>query len=146
MKKTNEIILNQNNIERLHSQFYRVYFGHYVDTYFDPQNKIYFHPPVHRYVKISDIEKSKDFYDALMKFEETFKGYNILTTLSPKDNLIYSKKFIFVPTFWNAKLVSLFEVKTACKKLLEIAKKQGIGFYKKHELRRVAMQDLQLEK
>ena len=145
MKKTNEFVLNQKNIERLHSEFYRVYFGHYADSYFDPQNKIYFHPPVHRYVKISDIKKSKEFYNALMKFEEAIAGYNIFSTLSPRDQLLFLDGSTFVPTFWNAKYTTLFKVKTACKKMLEVAKKQGIGFYKKHELRKVAMQDLQLE-
>lgn len=142
----NNIVLNEKNIDRLHPDFYKVFFGHYANVYYDAVSRTYFHPVVYRYVKKTDIYKIPDFYKALMEYEKSIKNQNIISTLSPMDNLIYSNKLVFVPSFWNSELKPLFEVKTACKNMLEIAKKHKINFYKKNELRKVMIQDFQLQK
>lgn len=144
--KNNDIVLSDKYIERLHPDFYKVFFGYYAVTSYSAESQAYFHPLVYRYIKKSDIQKSPEFYDALIKYQKTIEGKKILSSLSPADNLIFSNKLMFVPTFWNTNLTALAEVKAACKDMLEIAKKQKIGFYKKSELRKVEMQDFQFEK
>ena len=125
--KNNDIVLSDKYIERLHPDFYKVFFGYYAVTSYSAESQAYFHPLVYKYQK-------------------TIEGKKILSSLSPADNLIFSNKLMFVPTFWNTNLTALAEVKAACKDMLEIAKKQKIGFYKKSELRKVEMQDFQFEK
>lgn len=145
MEESN-IVFNEKNVERLHPDFYKVFFGYYANVSYDAESQTYFHPLVFRYVKKTDMQKMPEFYKAVMNYEKAIDKQKTISTLSPTDNLIYYNKFIFVPSFWDSKLKPLFEVKAACKQMLEIAKKNKISFYKRSQLRQVMLEDMQLKK
>ena len=119
--------------------FYKLYIGDCNEEIVDEIG--YYHPKIYRYIKISDLESSEKFFNAVKKFEESIKGYCYYTSFDEnRDSKFTNFQYIFNPANGRCPIKQNF----AFKKMLKVAKQENIKLYTRNQVNCMSEESVEL--